>query len=328
MYQKNSKLYLIIKFFLTIIILYLLFKSIKFDLNELIEAFKTVKPVWIFPALSGVIIVLSLKSYRWHLLLNHSDIKFSFKDTWKSYFSSYSMGIITPGRVGEFVKIYNVRQKTGAGFITSFRTALSDRLFDLMILIVFALCWFIKQGLNADINDFTIITIGIIIICLMLLIIRMILHRFSLVKIEKINTIIRFLYSCMIDLTEKRSIGIWLISLLAYFFYFLTTWFLLRSLTISLSLIDTGYIISIVGLIILLPITIAGFGTREASLIYLLSLYGIESEPALIFSIIHFFIFFVWGGLVGLVVWIINPIPISIIKTDSKRIFSAIKSAE
>ena len=320
MRKKKRIIYFIFKFLITIVILYLLFKLMKFDYQEFKTAYNSIKSGWILLSLTGVIMVLTLKSYRWHLLLKRSGILFSPLDSLKSYFSSYAIGIVTPGRLGEFVKAYNVRQKTGASLTPSIRTALSDRLFDMTMLLIFSFSWVIREFIFLWMNNILCITVSITLIGTILILVKLVFVRLKNIN-RKSNGLFSFIYSCIDDLTKGNSMPLWLISFIAYFFYFLTTWILLRSLSISLSIIDTGYVISIVGLVLLIPLTVAGFGTREASLVYLLSIYGVSAEPAFSFSILQFLVFFVWGGLIGLLFWTLNPVPLEAIRDDSKKFF-------
>jgi hypothetical protein len=235
---------------------------------------------------------------------------------------------VTPGRLGEFIKIYNVRQITETDILTSFRSTLVDRLFDLSILFLFAVSGTLRFLSNNSVGHLTGLILSLALTISLILLIRISLGKLFDFKKNGIKRIQRFIKKCLFQLTDYKSIRLWIISFTAYFFFFLTTWFLLKSLSLKISIIDAGYVLSIVGLILLLPISIAGFGTREISLVYLLSLYGISAEPVITFSIMHFLVFFGWGGFLGLIFWILNPIPFEAIKSDSKKILSIIKGTE
>ena len=67
-------------------------------------------------------------------------------------------------------------------------------------------------------------------------------------------------------------------------------------------------VMSIVVIIELIPISIFGFGTREAFLIFALGLIGIASESVIAFSISYIIIAYWTIGLVGLLFWIRDPV--------------------
>lgn len=315
----------IIKLLTTFFLFYLLVRLIKFDLREFKTILLSINLYWLILSFTGVIIVLALKSYRWHLLLKQSDILYSPVDSLRSYFSSYAVGIVTPGRLGEFIKTYNVRQKTGSGLIASFQSTLTDRLFDLIMLLIFAISWVILNLSGIGINQLTATLISLILVVSVILLLRIIMQKLNVFKSVRFEKLKHFINKCLLDMTCKKSFFPWMITVSAYFFFFLTTWFLFRSLGIYITIIDSGFIISIIGLVLLLPISIAGFGTRELSLVYILSIYGISAESSITFSLLHFIVFFVWGGIIGLIFWIINPTPLEAIKADSKRLFRILK---
>ena len=64
-----------------------------------------------------------------------------------------------------------------------------------------------------------------------------------------------------------------------------------------------------ISLAMLLPVSVSGFGTREAAAIFLMGqMYGIPKEQAISFSLLCFGVFNVFGGLVGLVCWLLMPL--------------------
>lgn len=80
------------------------------------------------------------------------------------------------------------------------------------------------------------------------------------------------------------------LSLLSYAFFILSAYVLALGMHIDISLRAIAWIRSLVLLIALVPITIAGLGVREAGYISLLQMYGVQSYEALAFSIVLFII--------------------------------------
>lgn len=313
------------KFLTTGLILFLLIKTVNFDFERFKTTLFTLRIKWLLLSLSGVIMVLAFKSYRWHILLQQTGITFSRWNSLKSYFSSYAFGVVTPGRLGEFIKIYNVRQFTGAGLMPSLKSAITDRLFDLIFLLIVALSGTIKFLMHKEINNALIILLSLIIVFILLVLMKILIVKILSLKKRKPIKYFDFVIECLNLLMGKKSIYPWLMTAISYSLFFITTWFLFLSLNITVSIIDTGYVISLVSLVLLLPISVAGFGTRELSLVYLLSLYGVDTVSALTFSLLQFLTFFLWGGLVGLIFWITNPIPLEALRNDSKKALGLLK---
>jgi glycosyltransferase 2 family protein len=306
----------------------MLFRTIEFDLQAFIEIMYSIDISLFILSLAGVIIVLCLKSYRWYLMLNNEGINYSYWNSVRSYYSSYSLGIITPGRLGEMLKIYNVREKTGIHFYTPFKVTFSDRLYDMLFLLIMAFAGSFKYFYDFYGNDLIYITVAIsILFCIILL-----TYYFLRLQYFNIGKRLRVFSTILVDLLgmliKIDSILYILITILAYFVFYFSTWLILRSLSIDIGILDTGYIISLVGIILLIPISIAGFGTREVTVVYLLSLYGIGSEMAISFSMMHLFAYFIWGGIIGAVLFWITPISLSLIRIDTLKIIDIMSNKQ
>ncbi len=305
----------------------MLFRQISFSTKDFAKAWDDLNIWYLIVVLPVVIIVLAIKAYRWKLLLHSTGFFYKYLHALRAYLSSYSVGVVTPGRLGELIKVYNVRKEIQSiDAITAFRTVVVDRLFDL-----FFLSWFGLAGLFFYFDVFGVKSPWILILISFAIVFSglLLLHFFFKVFLKKHikkNKILLFTDQCIIGLLSFKNILAWVISFIAYFVFFLGIQILLASLQIHINFIETGFIISLIGLILLLPISVAGFGTREAGLIYLLSFYGINAEIAISFSLLQFSTFFVWGGLIGLIFWLASPVSLEMIKEDSKKIWAKLKN--
>lgn len=90
------------------------------------------------------------------------------------------------------------------------------------------------------------------------------------------------------------------LSLLSYFFFVLSPYVLSLAMGIKLEFIAIAWIRSLVLLMALVPITVAGLGVREAGYIALLNMYAISRQDALAFSIGLFVIQILIGCVGGL----------------------------
>ncbi|GAI33117.1 unnamed protein product [marine sediment metagenome] len=73
-------------------------------------------------------------------------------------------------------------------------------------------------------------------------------------------------------------------------------------------------IMAITNIFTFLPISISGLGTREAILSFLLLPRGISLELILAYSLEVLLVFFVAGGLMGVVAWFLKPVDIKFSK--------------
>jgi glycosyltransferase 2 family protein len=325
--MKKKHFSLAFKIASSILILYLLFANINFSNREFLEAWEKINVNWLLLSLPVVIAVLVIKSLRWRAIIRAEGHTYSAGKAIRAYFASYSMGVVTPGRLGELLKVYNLRKDNPSlDTIPAFRTVVADRLFDMYFLIWFGLSgviFFYKPFGNMEPWFILILTF---VVLLALLAAGNTLLKFTTRRFFHNNKALTFIQTCFGKMLAADSLGAWLITAFAYTIYFSGIRFLFFALSISIPFLETGFIISLIGLILLLPISVAGFGTREAGVVYLLSLYGISPETAISFSFLQFLTFFVWGGFAGLIFWAISPVPLNIIRADSVRIREMIRS--
>jgi len=318
--QKN-KLTLILKIIGSVAILGLLISRTSWDFESFQKIYQDIDvPIYCI-SLSGVIILLFLKSIRWKLLLREEKCEYPYFSTFLAYMSSYTIGLLTPGRVGEIARLYYVRQEREISFYKTFKTIVKDRIFDFSILIWFGLSgllFFYKvlNGLQAYMY---------VIICAAIILITWIIGRIILNKIKNDNLFFSFLRESWNTMFNRRMIYPWLLTFLSYLVSFIANWVILKALNQTIDIVEVGFILSIMSLITLIPITLAGFGTREASLIFLFSFYLLSPETAIVFSLLQFTSFFLWGGIIGWVFWMIKPVSFSMIRQDAAKLVSLLK---
>ena len=320
------KLNTIIKVAVTLAILLFLFWKVEFNAKGFEDTLLSVRPGYYLLSLLGVIFVLGIKSFRWRLLIRNEGSEYSAYKAFGAYMSSDAIGIITPGRIGEIARLYYVRQDTPISFYAAFKTIVSDRIFDFTMLGWFGLSgmlfYFKTFGAHPGIYYASAILILVVLGYIFVIKFLEIILRFK--KIQRFP-VIRFIHESFLAVTGKHALAMWGITFLAYFLYFAFSWLIMIALHLSPSFIDVVFIMSIMSLSTIIPLSVAGFGTREATLVLLFGYYGLASETAISFSLMHFTAFFLWGGLIGLVFWLLMPISLQQVKDDSKSIFLLFK---
>ena len=78
--------------------------------------------------------LVALKAVRWCWLLQGQGISYGIGRATVAYFSSIFLGLLTPGRLGEFVKMLHVSQDCGISTGRAFSSVLADRLCDFYFL--------------------------------------------------------------------------------------------------------------------------------------------------------------------------------------------------
>jgi uncharacterized membrane protein YbhN (UPF0104 family) len=303
------------------IILYLLYRNLDLSSKSFIDTWNQIELGWLLIVLPIVVLVLGLKSFRWRSIVLSDGYSYPWKSSFVAYLAAYSIGVVTPGRVGEFLKVYSLRREVqDLGTLQAFQTVLVDRLFDMCFL-----GWFGFSGLLYFLKPFGKLSAGnALLVSLIFVVLGLFLANYILAWVTRNyfreNKLLLFSKDCLNRMPGTGNIHTWIYTALAYAIYFASIHFLMLSLNILIPFIETCFIISLIGLILLLPISVAGFGTREAGLVYLFSLYNLSAETAISFSLLQFASFFVWGGLIGLFFYNLNPISFNELKTDVMKI--------
>jgi glycosyltransferase 2 family protein len=244
--------------------------------------------------------LMAAKSWRWNILVRHAGLRYGFWSSFRSYLAAFALGIVTPGRLGELARAAQIRNELGAAWEPCVRSVIADRLFDLVFL-----CSFGPFALAAVMAGRTfdgLLAAGFVGVYVAASICLAAAGRF-VARWRPRWRPLRFGVTCIGnvagDLVGRTGIACSAVTLLSYGIYFGASLVLFRAIGIHLSFQDVACVTGCLSLVLLLPISIAGIGPREATLIVLLGMYGVSREDALAYSILQFVAFTLFGGLVG-----------------------------
>jgi len=253
---------------------------------------------------------LFFKSYRWGFLLKQQNINYSPIQSFLVYISSLYLGVITPGRVGEFLKAFYLKSEKGISISKGFSSVLMDRLFDLYFLIILGFIGIWRFDVLGELSGvFLVLTIIIVLTPLIMvnksLMGKLIKILYNLTVIKKVKNKIEEsfadFYGGMNQLINPRLFVSVLLTCLGYFMFFIQCYLIVMAMNLSINFINITLFMAISNLISFIPISISGLGTRDATLIYLFSLIGLKPELAVSYAFLVFITFFVSGGLMGAV---------------------------
>ena len=258
-----------------------------------------------------------IKSYRWNFLLRLQNIHYRFTKSFFIYMSGLFFSFITPGRLGEFIKVLYLKFDKGINLSLGLTSVLLDRLFDLVLLIFLAFLgiWYLGILEIFFIQGF--LSLSVIIVLFIILFDResiektiRLLYNFSFVEKYKnhINEGFNDFYDAFYSLINLKLFYALVLTCLSYFVLVLQAYLLTIAIQEQISFMNVCFFMAISSLITFIPISISGLGTRDAILIYLFSIINIPKENAVVFSLLIFITFYVNGGLLGAICFNINPI--------------------
>jgi len=280
-----------------LILIYILSKM---DYRLFFEEVKSLRWVFLVFALIAVFFLILVKSLRWRTILLSLDIVVSKTTCLSLYCLGLFIGTVTPGRVGEVIKVYFLRNR-GHSVFRSFFSVVFDRVSDILILIILGLLvfFFFLEEIGLYIVSFGVIVLLVLFFIFLLInqksylgrAFNGLIRRIFLIDLTDYNRFtLAKLWQGLKNLNRKVILLFSLYLIVGWFIYFLSRYFIALSLGLNLSFVDVSVISIFISMVVTLPISVAGLGTREAAVIYLFGLLGLTKETALAFSLLVFII--------------------------------------
>ncbi len=276
-----SWLIILLKLAATVLILALIFWKI--DLPYFYAEISQLK--WLPLLLVGLITfpAMYLRAWRWKEAIKTIKADFPLEKLLQFTHISLTLGLVTPGRLGEFIKVHHLAKKSGLETKSSLYTVLLDKLMDISTVLVFSVlgAYFLFGQKN------------------WLLLLFIIIFLFSLFFYLPYNLFLKFSsylpllkrYSSSLrdyKLSFSSSLKLSLLSYLIWLSLALQGFIILRMMgTEALSFWAVLGIVSLMSFSSFIPITIGGLGLREALAAFLLLSFGIAAEKAVLFSLLY-----------------------------------------
>ena len=325
--SMKTKLFKQIKRFLPIFGIILFFYLIYIlDVDKIYTAFLSIPPLYIILSALISIPVILLRNYIWILVSRQQHIHMGYRSSMKIFLIGYFYGTITPGYIGQLMRIPYMKEKTrepyGKLFVNTFlETTLHALSLYIMMMIGGILIISIYPRL-------------VIIICIWLLVMT-ILFIFFLKK-ERGEPLLSTLIKYMIPKRSKKNVQQFVNTFYADFpkARMLLIPLLLGSITWVLMFIQYYLIILALGISTIpflmflvlypiantasfIPITFAGLGTREFTAIILFtSLFAVSQTQVFVFTLVGFLITDVLTGFYGFILLLTEAKQKDFIKTD------------
>jgi len=293
----------------------------KVNVGDIFVIFSGIRVFYIAFAFLLTIPLIAIKAYRWKYLLKMQDIDYSFKTTFLAYLTSMYLGIITPGRAGELIKGFYVKNDKNVSLGKAFSSVLVDRLFDLFVLITLGCLGLAIFSLPKQQSLAILAVVSVIILATGILLskklarraVQFVYKRTMLRSYkEKIDESVDDFYSGIEELKKLRLVIPLLTTVFAYLLFYTQGYLIAKSLNIPIPFFYLVFCISLVSLVALIPISISGIGTRDVTLIVLFSAQGLTKEAAVSLSLTLLFVFWVSVGGMGALAWLKRPLNLNI----------------
>ena len=293
----------------------------QFDWREIARILERANPVLLLLAVAVSSLTVLGKGSKWVQVLQSNGINIPITTASKAFSVGFFLGVLTPSRVGDFSRAWYVRDKMPLGSAIS--TVLIDRLLDVFTLFLMAM---FSLSLFSVLFHQTIISIGWVALLFLAFSAAIVL----LLRKRNAERLAKRLFQWVLpeswkgrakksfqDFFEsiqkakqnrKHVLYAFLIGIVNWGLSYATAFLVASSLSLPLGFFSIVLAIPIVSLVELLPVTILGFGTREATLVFLFSFFGLAAAESVAFSIAYVATNHLVVAAIGLVFFIQHPI--------------------
>jgi len=268
---------------ITILIFYLLSSKISF-----LDSFQIILKAnlsFILLSLLFLLLTLFFLMIRWLLIIRVLHSKAKFKDSLVSIMSASSLNSILPSKLGDLFKVYYFKEH---GISQMLGAVFTERILDIISLTLLLLTG------SLILNKLTFIYISITIILIFILLLSSLyILRKKLRKSTRYPLLKNLLYSInWIVQRPHKGLILFLLSLLVWFCSITQIYLLFLAVSANVDFLYFSSAIIIVIFVSLIPITIAGMGTRESAILYFF--YSFASSEVLLAAGLLFSFFRYW----------------------------------
>lgn len=269
------------------------------------------------PLLAAVLlnaIAIHAKLWRWRSLLGLIDQPLSMGSAYRAFLPSLYLGLVTPGRVGDALRIQYLKRDHSVGYAEGLAVSIVDRLCDVYVLLAFVSLGIVHLAKTVAVPfaQTSWIAVAGVAIAPAFLFVRGIAEPAA-----------QWLYGRFSDGEHHEGLSVFfaalrgqlgaglfgplLVTVVAFLVNYLQAWLVAQALGIDLSFIDVASLVAISSLLSLLPISISGFGVRESFFALIFPAFGLSETLGIAFGLGVFGVIYVPTLLVGFVAWLANP---------------------
>ena len=262
------------------------------------------------------VVPVYLKVVRWQVVLQGRSITYGTKPAFLAYASSLYLGMLTPGRVGDVIRIQYLRHDTGARYAEGLASIVLDRLADLYVLAVFVAIGIAHYSaiLPSELKILSWIMVGGTVVGPLVLFVPGLAERLlsavykRLARFQEADGLERFLEAVRAG-ARSRIVPVILLTVAAFGVNFVQGWLAARALGLDLDLFEVSCLSAIQSLMGLLPISVSGIGVREAFFAVVFPSLGYSAAQGTSFGLLVFFVVYLALVCLGAIAWQLKPPP-------------------
>jgi hypothetical protein len=264
----------------------------------------------------GNVLNIHLKVIRWQLLLSIRGHSYSTRAAWRATAPSMYIGLLTPGRVGDLLRVQYLRHDLNLPYAEGLAVIVMDRFCDLYVLLAFVVAG-VMHFANVLEGDLGVLAWGAVAVTALApaaflvrgpvdRILELIYARFS--KDGSGEGARSFLAALRGQLVPRLALAVPLTAA-SFLVNHGQGWLAARALGMQLSLLDVIFMLSITSLLSLIPISMSGVGVRELFLALVFPTLGLAASDGVAFGLAVFVVIYLGTIAIGFGGWQLAPPP-------------------
>ncbi|MBU1941169.1 MAG: flippase-like domain-containing protein, partial [Candidatus Thermoplasmatota archaeon] len=279
-------------------------------IDKIADTFLKISPLYIIISAALTFPRLFFRNTQWQYLLKKQKIFVGYWKSMKIFLISYFYGAITPGYLGLMIRIPYMKEATGQPFGKLFVNSIAETAvhgLSLYIMVVFGALAIADQYPEIFIGALIFVGASILIYAFFLSKKRGEATFYFFIKLmvpKKLKPhLTSFVDTFYKDFPHLRDFVIpFLLGIPAWIIIYSQIYILAIPLDIQVPYFTFLALYAIGNIVAMIPITTAGLGTREASLIFLFGLYGTPPETAVVISLAGHLLTDVLTGIYGFII--------------------------
>jgi len=257
-----------------------------------------------------------LKVIRWQVLLRAQGIAYPARRAFPAFLSSVYIGMLTPGRVGDVLRVQYLRADLGVSYAEGLASIVMDRLCDLYVLVVFVAVGVVRYS-PVIVGRLAVVTWGavaLIVFAPLLFLVPGVAER-SMSRIyarlagdRGAGGLDRFLLALRANVGRPLLTTIPLTAA-AFLVNYVQGYIIAGALGLDMSFFDAMCLLAIASLLGLLPVSVSGVGVRELFFSLVFPLLGHGPEAGVSFGLMVFVVIYLVNIVIGFVAWQLDPPP-------------------
>jgi uncharacterized protein (TIRG00374 family) len=293
--------------------------AVVWSLDDKAALWRTVKEAdWLLlgAAVAANVPIVHFKVVRWQKLLRACGYRYSLGRTYLAVLSSLYLGMVTPGRLGDALRIQYVKHDIGAPYTAGLAATLMDRFCDLYVLAALVALGTVHfaSELSADLANITWAAVAIAVLAPSAFLLRgpsELLSRVLRRLTNRWHASVDALLSALRGLIGKSLVVAIALTVASFAVNYFQGWLVAGALGIELSYVDVASLLATASLLGLIPISVSGIGVRELFLALVFPALGLLAAQGVAFGLVVFLCNHLAIVFAGFVAWQIAPPPFS-----------------